>query len=71
MSLFDKKRVNRLRNAIYEANRFIQKAELAANQIEDGNFIIGAGHPEFAAAKRSSMDLTRSLAVLRRSLYDQ
>ena len=56
----------RLLNAIYEANRFISKAQLAADEIEQND---ECSAPVYAAAKRSSMDLTRSLAVLRSSLY--
>jgi len=63
------KKVNRLRNAVFEANRFISRAQKAADQIELGE-VIGATHLEFAAAKRASMDLSRALSELRKSLYN-
>ncbi|MBK9005291.1 MAG: hypothetical protein IPM41_16010 [Sphingomonadales bacterium] len=65
---YDMKKVKRLRDAVFEANRFITKAQLAADQIEQGE-VFGATHLEYAAAKRSSMDLTRALSELRKSLY--
>jgi len=63
------KKVKRLRDAVFEAQRFIQRANKAADQIEEGN-ADWYRHPEFAAAKRASLDLSRSLAELRSSLYD-
>ena len=66
MSQYNMRKRERLLNAIYEANRFIGKAQLAADKIEQDDHCDNA---IYAAAKRSSMDLTRSLAVLRSSLY--
>lgn len=54
--------------AIAEARRFIERAEKAideaVDEAVDRSYTYGQ---ENAAAKRSSMDLTRSLAKLRRS----
>ena len=66
MNQYNMQKRERLLNAIYEANRFIGKAQLAADKIEQDD---GCSGPVYAAAKRSSMDLTRSLALLRSSLY--
>jgi hypothetical protein len=65
MDQFNTMKVDRLRNAVFEASRFITRATIAADNIEAGD----DAAPEYAAAKRSSMDLTRSLAALRKSLY--
>ena len=59
-----------LRDAVVEAERFIK----AANQVkwEKRPFTVGGGyweeitHPEAAAAKRASLDLTRALAKMRK-----
>jgi len=70
MNKGDVAKVNRLRNAVFEANRFIGKASKAADLIESGD---GLSHhnPELAAAKRASLDLTKSLSALRRSPYQE
>lgn len=57
-------REKKLRDAIAEAQRFIMKAMAAATALEGEKYAIASIH--FAAAKRASMDLTRSLADLRR-----
>ena len=61
-------RMQQLRHAIDEAKRFQRRAEAALNAFESetGNACWCA---EFAAAKRASMDLTRALVPLRRSVY--
>ncbi|MBO9418490.1 hypothetical protein J7481_03200 [Labrenzia sp. R4_2] len=57
-------RVETLREAITEANRFIRSATKAkdslSNEPEGGN-----GNRAYAAAKRSSMDLTNALVAVR------
>jgi hypothetical protein len=67
-----------LKTAIAEANRFIKKAREALN-VEDnrktaeseGKYVYHYDKPgdscKFASAERSSMDLTRCLAQLRKS----
>lgn len=58
-------RQERLKKARDEAYRFVDAVDEATQEIN--NF---PGQRKcYAAAKRSSMDLTRSLAVLRSSLY--
>jgi hypothetical protein len=51
-----------LNQAIIEAERFIRKARAAREHIDEI-----CGNKERAAAKRSSMDLTRALTEFRRS----
>ena len=51
-----------LREAVVEAERFIK----AANQVKWGGFYGEPNHPEAAAAKRASMDLTRALTKMRK-----
>lgn len=51
--------------AIVEAKRFIAKAQAAADEF-DRNEYAWNGTKETGAARRSSMDLTRALAELRR-----
>lgn len=53
-----------LNAAVAEAKRFLARAK-AVQQLSDGRRYIGG--KETAAARRSSMDLTRALADLRRS----
>ena len=53
-----------LKEAIAEARRFIVKAESAERTVSKTGYIYPS--KEIAAAKRASMDLTRSLADLRR-----
>ena len=66
MNQWNLQKRQRLINAIHEANRFISKAQTAVDEFEQNE---ECSAPVYAAAKRSSMDLTRSLAVLRSSLY--
>ena len=54
-------------DAILEAIRFISKAKVAKLRIKEKHSLAYiTGCKETAAAKRSSMDLTRALAELRR-----
>jgi len=57
--------VEKLATAIDEANRFIERAVAAKNSVDDGNWH-DFDYTKTAAAKRSSMDLTRALAELRK-----
>lgn len=59
------KRLKALDEAMKEATRFIYKAGEASEALSADEIIFSS--PEFAAAKRSSMDLTRSLAKLRKA----
>jgi hypothetical protein len=65
MTEFQKKKIARYDNALAEARRFVFKAERARVEIVGSEY----NHIHQAAAKRASMDLTRALAELRRSLY--
>lgn len=58
-------RAEALREAIAEGHRFIERAALAIEELESDRWAVGSA--EFAAAKRSSLDLTRALAKLRRA----
>ena len=53
-----------LTTAIQEAERFIAKAKLARVKVFEGRIF---GCKETGACRRSSMDLTRALADIRRS----
>ena len=63
--MIDIAKINKHKKAIAEANRFIKKAKLALKKLETDSFA-SFGCKETGAAKRASMDLTRSLAELRR-----
>jgi hypothetical protein len=57
-------KIENLNKAILEAERFIEKAELAVIAIErDGNYQYS--FKDLASAKRASMDLTRALVSVR------
>lgn len=58
--------ISKLICAIDEAKRFIIKAELAYNKIQENSLTTITGSKETGAAKRASMDLTRVLADLRK-----
>ncbi len=62
-------RIEKLEKALSEANRFINLAHKAKDRLEaEANEHYRAyATKEFAAAKRSSLDLTRALAELRKS----
>lgn len=59
-------RIELLTTAIGEAERFIEKARLAIDRLEDEEYIAITGSKETAAAKRASMDLSRTLSELRK-----
>lgn len=63
MHFVTQKRIDALVEAITEANRFVARASAALETLEANEF----RSVEFAAAKRSSMDLTRALADVRRN----
>ncbi len=51
--------------AMFEARRFLKKAETAMKRFNDDKYA-EFGSKETGAAKRASMDLTRALAELRK-----
>ncbi len=60
----DLKKIDNIKLAIAEAERFVEKAKCARDALrseEEGFF----NSKSFAAAKRASMDLTRALAKMR------
>ena len=57
-------KVDKIKEAIYEAERFITKAKLALEKTEGKNYLYA--NKENGACRRSSMDLTRALAELRK-----
>lgn len=65
MNLGDANKIKEFMDAVYEARRFIKRAEAAVEAIDAENGSWGAGK-QIAAAKRSSMDLTRSLVAIRK-----
>lgn len=56
-----------LKMAIQEAERFIEKANSAIQHLQDDKFAKYKSH-KVAAAKRASMDLTRQLVFVRKSV---
>ncbi len=50
--------------ALHEAQRFIEKAEVAFEELNGKNW---PDHTVTAAAKRASMDLTRALEKMRKA----
>jgi hypothetical protein len=58
--------IDKLTNAIAEAERFIEKAHKAAFKIRTDSLTTISGSKETATCKRASMDLTRALADLRK-----
>ncbi len=56
--------IEKVEEAIYEARRFIKKAELAVERVGSSKYFYCS--KETAACRRSSMDLTRSLAELKK-----
>jgi len=54
----------KVKEAIYEAERFITKAKLALGKTEGKKYLYA--NKENGACRRSSMDLTRVLAELRK-----
>jgi hypothetical protein len=59
---------DRLVAAAAEAERFLERAHVAMEEIRDKEMSF-LGSPKSAAAKRASMDLTRALADVRRNTY--
>lgn len=64
--MIQRTRIREYEEAIYEAERFIKKARLAITALESDEFYWSGPHT--AAAKRSSLDLTKILAKLRKPL---
>lgn len=67
MKQYDAAKVAKLRESINEAERFIAAAKTAIADIEPERNYSSGYFITFATAKRASMDLTRSLARLRRT----
>ena len=67
MKELERARVQQLTEAIDAAELFVQRAKAARQAYETGT---GDAYrcTEFAAARRASMELTRSLVPIRRSL---
>ena len=63
--MINEQKLDLYRAAIYEAHRFIEKAEVAVKRLRDDKFA-DFGCKETGAAKRSSMDLSRALADIRK-----
>ena len=53
--------------AIIEAEGFLRRAKKAKARLEEDKYAEISGSKETAACKRASMDLTRSLAELRKA----
>ena len=64
--MIDNKVNDKLNDAISEAERFIKKAQAYQMKVVDDSYAI-FGCKEGGAAKRASMDLSRSLSELRNS----
>ena len=65
MSMTDEQKIDAINDAITEAKRFIEKANHSLIRFKSlGETFYNS--PSFAAAKRSSMDLTRALAAMRK-----
>lgn len=58
-------KIDKYQDTINEAKRFIKKAEIAKKKMKEDRYAV-FGCKETGAAKRASMDLTRSLAELRK-----
>ena len=56
----------KLSRTLYEARRFCKKAEEALAKLERDTMASISGSKETAACHRASLDLTRSLAELRK-----
>lgn len=59
-------RIDKLVHAITEARRFVNIAEKAYDKIQRDSLTTMTGSKETSATRRASMDLTRSLAELRK-----
>jgi hypothetical protein len=62
---YQNRRIEALDTAANEALRFVEKVEAAIADLKTKSCIDTS--PAFASAKRSSMDLTRALASVRRN----
>jgi len=58
--------LKKLELAMYEAKRFLDKAKLAKERMKGDESYYWMGSKETSAVKRASLDLTRSLAELRK-----
>lgn len=58
--------IEKLEASISESQRFIKKARAAIARIKGDRYALISGAKESASAKRSSLDLSRSLADLRK-----
>ena len=65
MNVYDKAKLKRLTNAIEDADRFAKRARLALSKLASGEEDFSYSK-SFASAKRASLDLSRSLSILRR-----
>ena len=65
MNIHEKQKRDALIDAMHEANRFICKAEKALLEMQNADYQLFCGNKHVAAAKRASMDLTRSLVAVR------
>ena len=63
----NKDKIAALKTAKSEAQRFIARADIAIKRLEQDQNDWGGSSADLATAKRSSMDLTRVLAALRRA----
>ena len=63
----EEKRIELLENSIYEARRFIKKAESAIKAYKNGADTFRCA--ENASAKRASLDLSESLIKLRKTTF--
>lgn len=66
----DENKVDILVDAIFEAQRFIDKANAAKERLIDDRYAHISGCKEMGAAKRASMDLTRALVAVRNPYRD-
>jgi hypothetical protein len=67
--MINKRAIERLTDSINEAERFLDKAKIAKLRIES-NQESSYNSKSFAAAKRASLDLSRLLVILRKSLFE-
>jgi|GEM_PF-3863768 len=66
MNQYTARQIERLKDAREEARRFIQRADVAIATLRTDS----PDSRATAAAKRTSMDLTRALVGVRKSPYD-
>lgn len=63
------RQIEALQEAIHEAERFVERAYTAVNKLKEHDMGT-TSNKETAAAKRASMDLTRSLVKVRNPYHD-